>query len=178
MGKSGRDYTREEDGKKRMRETVAAYQLTAITTSESKDMDSDFMCFQRGFRSSRTAPPPALSFIRALSPPSLFTPTLALTNIPMTSCSRHLSPPPPLYGGKVGGLIWIIIAAEALRFSFAKSSRPPLKMWKCKVKLTIISRFKLIQVFAKQKYGIHGPLSDVVHVNRGAITSTKSLHDW
>jgi len=32
------------------------------------------------------------------------------------------------YGGKVAGLIWIRLAAELLRFSFAKSSRPPLKM--------------------------------------------------
>jgi len=46
-----------------------------------------------------------------------------------------------LYGGKVAGLIWIRFAAE-LRFGFAKSSRPPLKMWKCKVKSTIIFRFK------------------------------------
>jgi len=36
--------------------------------------------------------------------------------------------PSTLYGGKVAGLIWIRFAAEALRFSFAKSSRPPLKM--------------------------------------------------
>ena len=76
----------------------------------------------------------------------------------------------PLYGGKVAGLILIRFAAEALRFSFAKSSRPPLEMWKCKVKLTIISRFKLIQVFATQKPGIHGPLWEVVHANRGALT--------
>ena len=33
-----------------------------------------------------------------------------------------------LYGGKVAGLIWIKFAAEAMRFSIAKSSRPPLKM--------------------------------------------------
>jgi len=63
MGKSGREYTREEDGKKRMRERVAAYKLTAIMASESKDMGSDLMCFGRCFRSSRTASPPALSFI-------------------------------------------------------------------------------------------------------------------
>ena len=31
---------------------------------------------------------------------------------------------PSLYGGKVAGLIWIRCAAEALRLSFAKSSRP------------------------------------------------------
>jgi len=82
----------------------------------------------------------------------------------------------PLYGGKVAGLIWIRFAAEALRFSFAKSLRPPLKMWKCKVKVTIISRFKLFQVFATPKSGIHGPLAEVVHGNRGALTSTKSLN--
>ena len=35
---------------------------------------------------------------------------------------------PSLYGGKAAGLIWIRFAAEALRFSIAKSSRPPLKM--------------------------------------------------
>jgi len=78
--------------------------------------------------------------------------------------------------GKVAGLIWIRFVAEALRFSFAKSSRPPLKMWKCKVKITIISRFKLFQVFTTQKSGIHGPLSEVVHGNWGALTSTKSLN--
>jgi len=33
-----------------------------------------------------------------------------------------------LYGAKVGGLIWIRFAAEALRFSFAKSSRPTQEM--------------------------------------------------
>jgi len=61
--------------------------------------------------------------------------------------------PTTLYGGKVCGLIWIRFAAEALRFSFAKSSRSLLKMWKCKVKWTIFLRFKLIQVFATQKSG-------------------------
>ena len=35
-----------------------------------------------------------------------------------------------------------------LYISYAKSSRPTQEMWKCKVKLTIISRFKLFQVFA------------------------------
>jgi len=98
---------------------------------------------------------------------------------PRARCRHHcirLLTARSLYGGKVAGLIWIRFAAEALQFSFAKSSRPPLKMWKCKVKLTIISRFKLFQVFATQKSGIHGPLSEVVHGNRGALTSTKSLN--
>ena len=53
-----------------------------------------------------------------------------------------------LYGRKVVGLIWIRFAAEALRFSVAKSSRPPLKMGKCQVKSTIISRFESFQVYA------------------------------
>jgi len=56
-----------------------------------------------------------------------------------------------LYGGKLVGLIWIRFAAKALRFSIAKSSRPPFKMGKCKVKSTIISRFKSFQVFSIQK---------------------------
>ena len=81
-----------------------------------------------------------------------------------------------LYGAKVGGLIWIRFAAEALRFSFAKSSRPTQEMWKYEVKLTIISRFELFQIFATQKSRIHGPLSEVVHGNWGTLTSTKSLN--
>jgi len=34
----------------------------------------------------------------------------------------------PLYGGKVASLIWIRFAAEALRFSVAKSPRLPQEM--------------------------------------------------
>jgi len=64
-------------------------------------------------------------------------------------------------GRKVGGLIWIRFAAKALRFSIAKSSRPPFKMGQCKVKSTIISRFKSFQVLATQQSRIHRPHPDV-----------------
>ena len=72
---------------------------------------------------------------------------------------------PALYGEKLVGLIWIRFAAEVLRFSIAKSSRPPLKMGKCKVKSTIISRFKSFQVFATQKSSIHRSHPDVDNGN-------------
>jgi len=49
-------------------------------------------------------------------------------------------------------------------------------MWKYKVKLTVTSRFKLFQVIATQKSGIHGQLAEVVHGNRGALANTKSLN--
>ena len=110
-----------------MRETVAAYQLTAIMTSESKH-GQRLHVFSKGF--------PVFSYCPATCPlvySSTFA-AIALYTNPSTDeypddvvFSSPFSPP-PLYGGKVGGLIWIIIAAEALRFSFAKSSRPPLKM--------------------------------------------------
>jgi len=48
------------------------------------------------------------------------------------------------HGRKVAGLIWIRCAAEALRFSFAKLSRPTQEMWKSKVKSIIIFRFKVV----------------------------------
>jgi len=83
---------------------------------------------------------------------------------------------PALYGEKLVGLIWIRFAAEVLRFSIAKSSRPPLKMGKCKVKSTIISRFKSFQVFSIQKPGIHRPHPDVDNGNGGTLTRTKYLN--
>jgi len=86
---------------------------------------------------------------------------------------------PPLAarpGEKVADLIWIRFAAEALRFSIAKSSRPPLKMGKCEVKSTIISCFKTFQVFSTQKPGIHRPHPDVDDGSRGTSTSTKYLN--
>jgi len=78
---------------------------------------------------------------------------------------------------KVAGLIWIRFAAEALRFSIAKPSRPPLKMRKCKVESTIISsRSKSFHVFATQKFGFHRSRPDVDNGNRGTLTSTKYLN--
>ena len=89
------------------------------------------------------------------------------TSTPITSA---------LYGRKVAGLIWIRFDAEALRFSVAKLSRPPLKMGKCKAKSTIISRFKSFQVCSTQKPGIQRPHPDVDDGNGGTLTSTKDLN--
>jgi len=130
MGKSGRDYTREDDWKKRMRETVAAYKLTAIMASESKDMGSDFMCFERGFQ--------VFSYCLATCPlvySSTFA-AIALCTNPSTDehpddvvFSSPFSNPSTLRRkSSRANLDYTKFAAEVLRFSFAKSSQPPLKM--------------------------------------------------
>ena len=49
-------------------------------------------------------------------------------------------------------------------------------MCKCKIKSTIISRFKSFQVFATQKPGIHRPHPDVDDGNGGTLPSAKYLN--
>ena len=74
---------------------------------------------------------------------------------------------------KVAGQIWFRFAAEALRLSVAKSSRPPQAMGKCKVKSTIISRFESLGYLPPKFYNLH---PDVDDRNWGTLTSTKYLN--
>jgi len=65
---------------------------------------------------------------------------------------------------------------RSVAIQYRKIVTAPLKMEKCKVKSTIISRFKSFQVFSTQKPGIHRSHPDVDDGNEGILTSTKYLN--